>query len=194
MGTINLFSAICRPFTHLHRLVLGAVLSFIPGLNLFAIGYLLDCIKTRDMPAWRLKLFIDGLLVLLLILIYSVPALFLFGLVVILEIPFDSVFIVPFAVLVILTVYLIPAAIVNYAKTGKLFEGVFSTAFNSYYLVALILGLFWSFILNGIALAIIRGLYYIMPLYLYIIISLLITAFFYYASQISLVTMLAESK
>lgn len=139
-------------------------------------------------------MFIDGLLVILLVLIYAVPALFLFGLVIILNIPFDSIFIIPFAVLAGITAYLLPAAIVNYAKTGKLFEGVFSTAFNSYYLVALILGLFWAFVLNGLAVAIIRGLYYVMPLSLYLVMSLLITAFFYYASQISLVTMVAESK
>lgn len=194
MGTINLFSAMYRPFTHLQRLLLGAVLAFIPGLNIWAVGYLLNCIKTKDMPVWRLRMFIDGLLVILLVLIYAVPALFLFALVILLGIPFDSIFIIPFAVLVGITVYLLPAAIVNYAKTGKLFEGVFSTAFNSYYLVALILGLFWAFILNGLALAIIRGLYYVMPLSLYLVMSLLITAFFYYASQISLVTMVAESK
>ena len=194
MGTINLFSAIYRPFTHLQRLLLGAILSFIPGLNLFAVGYLLNCIKTRDMPAWRLKMFLDGLLVIILVLIYAVPALFLFGLVVLLNIPFDSFFIIPFFFLVGITAYLIPAAIVNYAKTGKLFQGVFTTAFNSYYFVALILGLFWAAILNGLTFAIIRGLYYVMPLSLYLVMSILITAFFYYASQISLVTMVAESK
>ena len=194
MGTINLFSAIYRPFTHLQRLLLGAILSFIPGLNLFAVGYLLNCIKTRDMPAWRLKMFLDGLLVIILVLIYAVPALFLFGLVVLLGIPFDSFFIIPFFFLVGITAYLIPAAIVNYAKTGKLFQGVFTTAFNSYYFVALVLGLFWAAVLNGLALAIIRGLYYVMPLSLYLVMSILITAFFYYASQISLVTMVAESK
>ncbi len=194
MGTINLFSAMYRPFTHLQRLLLGAILSFIPGFNLFAVGYLLSCIKTRDMPAWRLRMFLDGLLVLILVLIYAVPALFLFALVVLLNIPFDSFFIIPFFFLVGITAYIIPAAIVNYAKTGKLFQGVFTTAFNSYYFVALILGLFWAFILNGLAIAIIRGLYYVMPLSLYLVISLLITAFFYYASQISLVTMVAESK
>jgi hypothetical protein len=194
MGTINLFSAMFRPFTHLQRLLLGAILSFIPGLNLFAVGYLLNCIKTRDMPAWRLKMFLDGLLVLLLVLIYSAPALFLFALVTLLEIPFDSFFIIPFFFLVGITAYLIPAATVNYAKTGKLFQGVFVTAFNSYYFIALILGLFWAAILNGLAFAIVRGLFYIMPLSLYLVVSLLVAAFFYYASQISFVTMVAESK
>lgn len=192
MGTISLFSAIKRPFSHIQRLLLGAILVYIPVLNIFVIGYLMNCIKDHDLPVWKLGMFIKGLLSILIILIYSIPVLLLLSIVSVLEIPFDSIFILPFLLLVIITAFILPAALINYFKTKRLFQGVFTRAFNSQYLVALVLGLFWAAILNGLSIAFLRILYFIFPLSVYFIISLLISGILLFASQISLITMLSE--
>jgi len=192
MGTISLFSAIKRPFTHIQSLVLGAILIYLPVLNLLAVGYLMSCIKNHELPKWKLNMFLDGIRAFIISLIYFMPALLLLSIVFVLGIPYDSVFILPFIALLLVTMFILPAAIINYFKTKHLFQGVFARAFNSQYLIALLLGLFWAAILNLISIAFVRILYFIFPLSIYFIISLLISGLLLFASQISLITLLSE--
>jgi len=192
MGTINLFSAIKRPFTHIQSLVLGAILIYLPVLNLFAVGYLMSCIKTHELPKWKLTMFIDGIRALIISLIYFMPALLLLSIIFVLGIPYDSIFILPFMAVLLVTMFILPAAIINYFKTKHLFQGVFASAFNSKYLLALLLGLFWAAILNLISIALLRVLYFVFPLLLYFLISMLISGILLFASQISLITLLSE--
>jgi len=190
MGSINVFSAIKRPFTNLSRLLLGAILIIIPVLNLFSAGYLLECIRTSNMPRWRLRYFLDGLMALVIVLVYFIPFILLFLFITVTNIPYDSFFFIPFAVLAILTVYLVPAALVNYAKKSVFFQGVFQTAFSPDYFIAFIIGLFWAGLLNFFSVILIRVLYFVLPLSLFAIVNALVAALLLFASEITLVTLL----
>ncbi len=76
--------AIKRPFQDINKLIIGSFLSIIPILNLLVTGYFVDSakntMKKKDaIPEWDnwAELFIKGLSVAIIGLIYSLPALVL---------------------------------------------------------------------------------------------------------------------
>ncbi|MBD3361660.1 DUF4013 domain-containing protein [Candidatus Woesearchaeota archaeon] len=193
MGNIKVSDAIVRPFTHFSRLFLGAILSLIPVLNLFSVGYLIKCINKPGMPAWSLNVFLKGLLALIIAFVYAIPASILFGFVSMMNLPYDNLFMIPFLVLVMITGYIIPAAIINFAKNGFFFKNVFKKAFSPEYFIAFLLGLFWAGLLNFISVAAMRILFFVLPLSIFIIVSVLISSVLFFASEITFISLLSEA-
>ncbi|MEM7820299.1 MAG: DUF4013 domain-containing protein [Candidatus Aenigmatarchaeota archaeon] len=76
-----------RPFQDFKSLVIGIVIMLIPIVNFIGIGYLLNCAKSavrRDykLPVWGnwLDLFINGIVALVIGIIYMIPAMIVFAL------------------------------------------------------------------------------------------------------------------
>lgn len=85
MDKIDYGKAIERPFTNVKRLVIGILLSIIPIVSFITIGYFLNCARTAmkndyTLPEWKeiLNLFVKGILAIIIIMIYMLPALILF--------------------------------------------------------------------------------------------------------------------
>ncbi|HLC66119.1 MAG TPA: DUF4013 domain-containing protein [Candidatus Nanoarchaeia archaeon] len=164
-------AAIKRPFSDWKKLLVGMVLYVVPFLNIltgmFAGGYLFRCMQSAlknnlALPEWDKwgELFTNGLLTALIGTLYALPALILiivfagaalagflanaslqnFGGI---FAAFGMLFIGLLA-LILLTIYLVPSAILQFARTGKFgaafaFGKVFNTAFTgSYFLVWLV--------------------------------------------------------
>jgi len=79
----NYFIGIRRIFTHFERLLLGLFLSFLPIINFFSIGYVLQCAKDQDyhLPKWNKvgEMFTKGFIATLISLIYLLPFLLYVG-------------------------------------------------------------------------------------------------------------------
>ncbi|MBW2969185.1 hypothetical protein KY314_03650 [Candidatus Woesearchaeota archaeon] len=191
---ISLFSAFRRPFTNIAKLFLASILFTIPLLNLFTIGFLYNCIKQpKDLPRWRLFYFIDGLKIFLIILIYSIPFLLLFYIIYLLEIPANSTFIMPFYIVTLFTIYSIPAAIVNFAKSNQIIKNTFKFALTRKYFIAFAIGILWAVGLNSISIILTRTLHYILPLSLFAIITWFVSIILLIASQITFLTLISQA-
>lgn len=77
MGYVD---AIKRPFQDLKKLIIGIIITIIPIVNFISTGYILECIKltlkkSNKMPEWKDwgRLFIKGLGVVVISIIYSIP-------------------------------------------------------------------------------------------------------------------------
>ena len=83
---VNYESAIKKPFTDIAKLIIGALVSVIPVVNLISVGYALESsglgkTKTsKDMPEWKNigNLFIKGLASSVIRFIYAIPATIVF--------------------------------------------------------------------------------------------------------------------
>jgi hypothetical protein len=83
---VNYEEAIKKPFTDLAKLVIGVVLSLIPIIQWFAKGFILECSglgktkPSKKMPEWKNwgQLFIKGLVLDIIMLIYAIPAILVF--------------------------------------------------------------------------------------------------------------------
>lgn len=81
--TMNLENAIKKPFSDIKTLIIGIALSILPVVNFFAMGFAVMCAgvgKTKPsgkMPEWDNwgDLFVKGLMVTVISIIYFVPAL-----------------------------------------------------------------------------------------------------------------------
>ncbi|MBT6520054.1 DUF4013 domain-containing protein [Candidatus Woesearchaeota archaeon] len=148
-----------RPFSDIKTLLIGCVLMFlgtigsllgVQGLNIvlyviftsLVLGYVYDCgvlslKKNYSLPKWKEGgfLWIKGIKVLVLSVIWSVPVTVIYMLflnssissssdinLLLLQIPGYGKLIV--AILFILTIYLVPAAVLNFIKTKKFKEGL----------------------------------------------------------------------
>jgi hypothetical protein len=192
MGFINVFSAIRRPFTNFARLFLGSILLLIPVISLFTMGFIFNCIKdNKELPKWRLRFFIDGLEVLLIVAIYTIPLWIIYGIISLFDMSANSVLVMPFYIIAFLTAYVVPAALVVFAKERQILRGVFSFAFSKKYLLTFFIGLFWAVGLNSISLVLTRVLYWLLPLSLFFIVILLVSMIFLLASQITFVTLIS---
>lgn len=198
MGFVNVTSAIRRPFTDISKLLIMAILAVIPVANLFSMGFLFNCLKKRgELPAWRFGLLIDGIRILIVVAIYVIPLLLLFGISYVLEIGADTVFLAPFIIISILSFYFIPAALVVFAKTDSLFNGVIKFAWSRKYLFSFCIGILWAAGLNCISLAIFSFLHLIFPLSLFFIITAIVSLILSFAAQITFLTLITgayESK
>lgn len=70
------------PFTDIKKYLIGILLSIVPVINLFAIGYILETAKLAIrrkyiLPEWDqfLRFFVDGLLAVIISALYTLPAL-----------------------------------------------------------------------------------------------------------------------
>ncbi len=79
---MNFEQAIKRPFLNVKKLIIGILLSIIPIINLFSLGYILECAnvkkkKIKGLPEWKNfgNLFLQGLLGTITWIIYLIPAL-----------------------------------------------------------------------------------------------------------------------
>jgi hypothetical protein len=132
--------AIKRPFSDMYKFILGSLLNILPIINFFALGYIYEAAqlalkRKKDLPEWKGfgNLFVKGFFVFIINLIWVIPFTILFML------AFSSVMIgrevtageltyyAQFSILslisiivFILTVYLIPLAIMGYMSTGKI--------------------------------------------------------------------------
>lgn len=78
------WNAIKRPFTDWSKLLIGIIISIIPIVNFMAMGYQIRCAKTSSqmkLPKWDKfgQLFVSGVLSAVIILIYALPGLIIFG-------------------------------------------------------------------------------------------------------------------
>ncbi len=198
--TNHFLSAIKRPFTNLLRLVVGAILFLLPILNFFVFGYFVECARSAfkgnpDMPKWRWKLFIDGLVIFFIALIFYVPAGILYFAVLYYEQDF-WVFTVPIGILFALTVYVLPGAIVRYAieDFAAAFKGIFRTTFNLFYFKAFALSAVWA-----LALLLLMQVFYtilsysVTQVYTFYLFGALVSGILIFAAQVTVVTMIAEA-
>ncbi|MBS3155487.1 DUF4013 domain-containing protein [Candidatus Woesearchaeota archaeon] len=77
-------SAFKRPFLDIKKLLIGILLSILPIINFFSLGYVLDAAKLtlkkkNDLPEWENwgELFVHGFLVFVIGIIYLLPSLIL---------------------------------------------------------------------------------------------------------------------
>ncbi|MBR9699068.1 DUF4013 domain-containing protein [Candidatus Woesearchaeota archaeon] len=83
---MNFKSAFMKPFTDMKKLIIGIVLSIVPIINFFALGFILKAsgVKekkvTNQMPEWTDwgDLFVKGLLAMIIGLVYMIPVLIIF--------------------------------------------------------------------------------------------------------------------
>jgi len=179
MGVYEL--SIKRPFTNFKRLLAGILWNILPILNFVAFGYTLRCAKLSmknnfEMPAWDKKgeLFINGLFSGIISLIYLIPTMVLFfvfffkGIIqmergvrkeeFLLEL-FKSMItnnlglFLLMCLLFLLTIYIIPSAIMNFVNKNRFnggfeFSTVFKKAFTrKYFVTFLVLNVVYSSIL-----------------------------------------------
>jgi len=86
---IDYMEAIRRPFSDFKKLLLGWIISLIPIVNFIAFGYQLECGRSANkgklkLPEWKGygELFIHGFLSIIIWLIYSIPVIIVFGIIV----------------------------------------------------------------------------------------------------------------
>ncbi len=79
--------AIRRPFQDLKTLIIGIIVMIIPIVNFIGVGYFLECARTgmkknKKLPEWKdwINLFIKGIGVFVISLIYAIPALIVLAL------------------------------------------------------------------------------------------------------------------
>lgn len=167
-----------RPFDDLTALAIGIVLDIIPIVNFLVLGYQVKCAKTAmnkdyKMPKWGewVKLFTSGLIVLVIGLIYLLPALIVMfatiglGLLGILTSVGDTsgamaslslssmgLGMVIMVALVILAMYVIPAAVLSYAKDDNIasafkFKTIVGKVLKVNYLINWIISVAYSVVL-----------------------------------------------
>ncbi|MDD5254251.1 MAG: DUF4013 domain-containing protein [Candidatus Nanoarchaeia archaeon] len=178
---VNYNESIKRPFTDLKNFLIGVVLSIIPIINIFVMGYELECAKSMlkkgkkdyKLPEWKDwgNLFVRGLLSIIISIIWAIP-LFIALIVVIgnMLFPFmkslmtgiiDPTIVLPtlgigilvISIIALLTAYIAPMAIVNYATDYKFgsgfeFNKIFKKAFTGKYLIVWILALLLAFVIT----------------------------------------------
>lgn len=136
--------AIKRPFSNIYKFILGSLLNILPIINFFSLGYVYESAKSalkgkKDLPEWGswLSLFIKGFFIFLIGVIWMIPfsilsaiafakAMISFELVggELTSFAKASPLAILSLIILIITIYLLPLAIMGYAYTGK-----FSSAF-----------------------------------------------------------------
>ncbi len=81
---VDYAEALKRPFSDLKKLVIYMILSIIPVINFISVGYLLDVAdnslkKNKDLPEWDdfARLFVEGVKLFFITMIYSIPLIIL---------------------------------------------------------------------------------------------------------------------
>ncbi len=173
-----------RPFQDFKTLIIGIVIMLIPIVNIIGFGYLLQCAKgtaRRDykMPKWGnwLDLFIKGIVALVIMIIYMIPAAIVFALTIgmtvltaggftglmsgqaistlLTSMATAGIGLIVTAIVGIIFGLLGSAAIIRYAEKGTLgaaFElnTIFKKAFNGPYFAAWLIGMIYMGVLSAI--------------------------------------------
>lgn len=185
---VNYGEAIKRPFTDFGKLVIGVLLYILPIVNLFVVGYSLECAKSAskkkyELPAWTGfgNLFVQGLLACVISCLYALPGLILLvvgALAVVKTLLFSSQgsvtgmlapgisqvisaiatggpILLIAVLLLLISVYISPIAVIGYAinnKFAKAFDigSVFRKAFTGKYFVSWLVVLVYAFIVAGV--------------------------------------------
>jgi len=168
--------AIKRPFQDIKKLLIGAILSIIPIVNLIASGYIIKAAKgtmkkKNDMPEWEDwgNLFTTGLIVAVIGFIYMIPGLAAFllslGVVLFSTVPeaatissivaAGGISLILALILIPLAMLVAPMAIMRYVDKGN-FSAAFGLGdilrkvFTGKYIVAWIIVLVYSVVVFGI--------------------------------------------
>ncbi|NOQ55195.1 MAG: DUF4013 domain-containing protein [Nanohaloarchaea archaeon] len=158
--------AIKRPFQDIKKLLIGTVLGMIPIVNLLVSGYLVDSAKKTmkkkaELPEWENwgDLFIKGIMVTLIGFIYMIPAIIVLGAgiwsIVIAAlaagtltattiagaIAGGSIILLSGILLLFLTVFIIPMALMSYVDEGNLIDAfavrdILKKVFTGQYIMA----------------------------------------------------------
>ena len=183
---IRYIEAIKRPFTDMRKLLIGLVLSVIPIANFITIGYWLENAKTATtkamkLPEWKNfgKLFVEGLVIIVLGIIYSIPAFLVFYALLgetvmqyFVDVNAASLLmqetianlstagmagLVVTGLLILLASLLSPAAAMNYATAKKNrfkaafdFKKIFKGVFTNEYLLAWVGATLYTIVISGI--------------------------------------------
>ncbi len=165
-----------RPFTDIKKLLIGILLSLIPIVNFFAGGFQAKAAKLvlqgkKQLPEWTDwgDLFVTGLLITIIGIIWLIPAgilFMIFG-----GMAFFGAFapgmapagafataglgIIIAALVLIVSVYIMGAAVMNYIAKGNFgaafaFGEIFKKAFTGAYLVAWLVGIILTIVLTAI--------------------------------------------
>ncbi|MFH0869256.1 MAG: DUF4013 domain-containing protein [archaeon] len=170
---VNYGEAIKRPFQDIKKLIIGIFLSMIPIVNLLALGYILENTKSAMKKKYALtewtgwgELFIKGLLLTVITIIYALPAIiiaiFVIGIaaaksmltsMTLTFIPTLGIGIFAVIVLALFAAYVSPAAVLNYAHKNKFaaafdFREIKKRFMRKEYLAAWFLGSLYSAILT----------------------------------------------
>jgi len=172
---LNYIEAIKRPFQDIKKLIIGIIIMIIPIVSIIGYGYLLECAKTglkkkKKMPEWKnfWHLFIKGLGMILIGLVYSIPILLLLawiigsailvgGLAILANVPALIAMILAagvgvvilLAIVAVLISVLTSAAVIRYAMKGNIkaafdFSEIFKKALTGEYIIAWIVATFYS--------------------------------------------------
>jgi len=160
---VDFTQAIKRPFADLTKFIIGAVLSIIPIVNFLALGYQLKCAKSAmngkyDLPEWTEwgDLFVKGLVLVVIMVIYSVMVLIIPILLVVMwqmgmlgSSALEAVVMVILASFAALGIYVLPSVIMNFVandfKFGAAFkvgEIVKKTLNKDYFVTWLVVGVY----------------------------------------------------
>ena len=186
---VDYAKAIKRPFTDFGKLVIGILLVIIPFVNVITLfcvyGYGLECAKTAikkktQLPGWDnvLKLFLQGVLMMIIAIVYTIPALIFLIIgginskdIILTSFRENTLNIGPsvfasitlfiiFLLLTLLAGYLLPVAMINYGfkrsfKKAFCLREVFKKAFTGKYFIHWIglIAMLWviSSVLAGIS-------------------------------------------
>lgn len=157
--------ALKRPFTDFRKLIIGIILSIVPIINFFALGYVLECAKSADkrrfkLPEWDRwgEKFVNGFFMVIIMIVYFIPSIvyatLAFGKIIINvlegkgleQLIASSIGLVVIGLIILLiTSYILPSAILTFAfskKLGKAFNLnlVLKKAFSVRYFRAWIVG------------------------------------------------------
>ena len=158
MGEINYFKAIKRPFTDFTKLLIGILFNILPIINFISTGYIFKCatdfkIKKIELPKWENfgDLFIDGLFIFLIDLLYFLPVLLfififtgpsIFHLLVNNQFStlskFDFIILLITFLFSIVIMYILPFIKINYIIKRKFsdifnFDEIYYSSFNFFY-------------------------------------------------------------
>ena len=140
--------AVKRPFSNTKKLLWAAVLLYFPILNFIFFGYLCECTRGAYMgknalPKWEnyFHLFMLGLKLFLISIIYAIPVYFLLALASTFYLAIDDLFGFPLYLMCFLILYLLPMALLNFILYGKFsfaFKHTLKRSFNWLYLKTLL--------------------------------------------------------
>jgi hypothetical protein len=145
---MRIHEAFRRPFSDTQKLVIGILLSIIPFVDWIAKGYVLESArmtlnKKKGLPKWEAwgDLFVNGVLMTVISLIYLIPYFILFILFIVnVGNVSGAVFFALSMLALLITIYVLPAAILEYAWKYK-FKAAFKQiiwkkAFSEKYVAA----------------------------------------------------------
>lgn len=174
---VDFVEALKRPFSDIKKLIIYIVVSIIPIVNLIGIGYLLDVAHTamrrrNDLPDFKDlgKLFVEGIIALVIGLIYAIPILIIIGVMFAMGLIGSGLLSAGFGILgfaalggwMVLTAivglavaYIGTGGLMRYVETRKLgeafnFNQITKKVFTKDYFIGWLVGIVIVFVLNAV--------------------------------------------